>query len=271
MLESIKVIYHQVIEALAEGGVMNIFRSRVFWNRQATPAVMELSTFNLPPTGFLQNTDFQFVEITMKGLQTGKWFFAISSRGVKALRNLKLGRRGFAITDDSIVVGDVWCLTPHKNGKRITHPDLKMLGIICEKDDAYAFDMFVAPGYRGKNLAVPLMKLLHATLKMEGCARVYGYYWNDNIPALWMHRILRFKELPKRRISRFFFLEKSKAVGSTESAYPKVKDSMAQQLHGKSRNSKEFSEPKETKNARQDSQQNKEIKIQSQQRGGENL
>jgi GNAT superfamily N-acetyltransferase len=237
MLESIKLIYHQVIEAFAEGGVRNIFRPRVFWNRLATPVVMELST-NLPLTGHLQNTDFQFVEITMEDLQAGRCSFAIPSRGIKALRNLKRGWCGFAITKDSTVVGDVWCVKPGKDGKRISHSDLKMLGIICEEGDAYAFDMFIAPEFRGKNLAVPLQKSLQATLKMEGCQRVYGNYWNDNLPALWMHRMLKFKELPKRRISRFFFLVKSKDAGSTKLSYQKAQNSLIQQPNGKSRNSK---------------------------------
>jgi GNAT superfamily N-acetyltransferase len=225
MLESIKVMYHQVIEAVEDGGMRNIFRPRVFWNRLATPAVMELSTSNLPLTSYLKSANFQFIEITMKDLQVGKWSFIIPSRGLKALRNLKRGWRGFAITTDSTVVGDVWCLTPRKYGKRIFHPDLKMLGIICKEEDAYAFDMFIAPVYRGKNLAVPIQKSLHATLKMEGCQRVYGYYWNDNLPALWTHRILKYKELPKRSVSRFFFIVISKAVDSTESSYQKVQKS----------------------------------------------
>jgi GNAT superfamily N-acetyltransferase len=221
MLESIKVVYHQVIEATAKGGVKNIIRPRVFWNRLATPAVMELSTSNLPLTGYLQDANFQFIELTMKDLQTGKWSFAIPSRGLKALRNLKRGWRGFAIVEDAIVVGDIWCLTPRKDEKCIFHPDLKMLGITCEEGDAYAFDMFIAPDYRGKNLAVPIQKLLHATLKKEGCPRVYGYYWNDNLPALWTHRILKYKELPKRCVSRFFIFVKSRAAGSPESSYQK--------------------------------------------------
>ena len=226
MFESIKLIYHQVIEVLAEGGVSDIFRPRVFRNRLATPVVMELSTSNLPLTGHLHSTDYQFVEIKIMDLQAGKWSFAIPSRGLKALRNLKKGFRGFAVTEDSTVVGDVWCLTPHKDGKRIFHPDLEMLGITCEEGDAYAFDMFIAREHRGKNLAVPLQKSLQTVLKMEGCQKVYGYYWNDNLPALWMHRILKFKELPKRRVSRFFFLVKSKGTGSTESSYQETQNGL---------------------------------------------
>jgi GNAT superfamily N-acetyltransferase len=226
MFESIKVIVHQVTEALAEGGVRNVFRSRVFWNRLATPVAMDLLASNFPLMGNLRGIDFQFTEITMEDLRAGKWLFAVPSRGLKAFRNLKKGFRSFAVTKDSIVVGDVWCIAPRKDRKRISHIDLKMLGIICGEMDAYAFDMFIATAYRGKNLAVPLQRSLQSTLKMEGCQRVYGYYWNDNLPALWMHRMLKFKELPKRSVSRFFFLYRSKAIGSTESASQKVHNTL---------------------------------------------
>lgn len=209
MLTSIKIVFHQVIEALAEDGVKGVLRPRVFWNRCAIPVEMDLLTANLLPAGQLSNPEFRFVEITIDDLQAGKWNFAVPSRGVKAVRNLRRGYRGFVAAKDSIIVGDLWCITPRKDGKPIYHPDLRMLDIVCGAGDAYAFDMFIPSTYRGKNLAVPLQKKLQSALKTEGCPRVYGYYWEDNLPALWMHRMLKFKELPKRRVSRFFFLLKS--------------------------------------------------------------
>lgn len=222
MLDFAKLIYHQVIEALAQGGVRNVFHPRVFWNRVATPVVMELSTFSLSPTSDQQSTNFQFVEIKLEDLKAGKWFFATPSRRVKALQNLKKDLRCFAIVDVSTVVGDVWCITPSSDSERISHADLEMLGINSEAGDVYAFDMLIVPLYRGKNLAVPLQKALHAALKAEGYLRVYGFYWNDNLPALWMHRMLKYKELPKRLVSRFFFLLRSKAVDSDKAAYQKL-------------------------------------------------
>jgi GNAT superfamily N-acetyltransferase len=213
MLESIKLVYYQMFEALAEGGLRAIFHPRIFWNRLATPCVMELSTSNFPLSGHPQSTNFQFVEIDLKDLQAKKWSFATASRELKALRNLKKGFRCFAITEDFTVVGDTWCLIPHEGGEYISHPDLEMMGIRCEKGDAYEFDMFLTPAYRGKNLAMPFQKFVMAKIKMEGCQNLYDFYWNDNMPSLWMHRMLRFKELPKRRISRFFFLQSSKGLG----------------------------------------------------------
>lgn len=200
----ILMIDYQIREAFTEGGLQNLFSKRVFWHRTATPTVMDLTT--LPAFGGLEGSDYHFIELTLEGLRMGQWSFMASSRRFKTPGNLKKGWRGFAVVKDSIVLGDVWCITPRERGKSVIHPDIDMLGIRCGEKDAYAFDMFFDRAYRGKNLAVPLQRFLQSTLKTEGYEKVYGFYWDDNLPALWMHRMLKFKELPKRRVSRFFFL-----------------------------------------------------------------
>jgi hypothetical protein len=210
MFEWILKIYYQIREALAEGGWRNLIRRRVFWQRTATPVEMDLST--LPAFRGLEGSDYEFIELTLGDLRAGKWFFTEPSRRFKAPGNLKKGWRGFILIKGSIVVGDIWCITPRKGENSVSHPDIEMLGIRCGERDGYAFDMLIDPAYRGKNLAVPLQRFLQSTLKMEGYERVYGFYWDDNLPALWMHRMLKFKELPKRRLSRFFFLQSAQTL-----------------------------------------------------------
>ncbi len=205
MFEWILMTYYQIPEALAAGGLSNLIRKRVFWQRMAIPGEMDLST--LPAFGDLEGSDYQFNELKLEGLRAGKWSFTEPSRRFKAPGNLKKGWRGFVLVKGSTVVGDIWRITPREGGNSVTHPDLDMLGISCGEREAYAFDMFIDSAYRGKNLAVPLQRSLHSTLKIEGYEKVYGFYWGDNLPALWMHRMLKFKELPKRRVSHFFFLQ----------------------------------------------------------------
>jgi len=205
MFEWVLRTYYQIPEALAEGGLSNVIRKRVFWQRMAIPVEMDLST--LPPFGDLEGSDYQIDELKLEGLRAGKWSFTEPSRRFKAPGNLTKGWRGFVLVKGSTVVGDIWCITPREGGNSVTHPDLDMLGISCGEREAYAFDMFIDSAYRGKNLAIPLQRSLHSTLKIEGYEKVYGFYWDDNVPALWMHRMLKFKELPKRRVSRFFFLQ----------------------------------------------------------------
>lgn len=217
MLEMIMSYYHQIREILTRGSMKDIIRKRVFRQRIATPAEMDLST--LPPPGdSLKDFDYQFVELTMEKLRAGKLSFAVSSRRFKAFHNLKKGLRGFALVKDSSILGDLWCTAPTDVESCVTHPDLKMLGIQCKAGEAYAFDMLIDPTYRGKNLAVPLQRFLQSTLKKEGLQKVYGFYWDDNLPALWMHRMLKFKELPKRRVTRFFFIQYAKFLSQKDTS-----------------------------------------------------
>jgi len=194
--------YHMAKEALATGELEALAKRQISWNRLLTPVEMDLSV-PLSDSKELTRHGLQFVELHASGLQTGNWIFSVKSRGVKALYKIKRGCRGFAFARDNLVVGDVWCVFS-KDGKSASHPDLKMLGLTCEEGEAYAFDMLIDPAYRGKNLAVPLQRALQHTLKNEGFIKVYGFFYDDNLPALWMHRMLKYKELPKRQVSRFF-------------------------------------------------------------------
>lgn len=212
VFESILVAWYQVREAFVEGGAKNVLRQRFFWKRKATPVVLELRAAAPSPVRFLRDFSYEFVEIKPDHLRDKKWSFLTVSRGMKASRNIRKGWRGFALTLRNQVVGDVWCVTPLGNETPIRHSDLGMLGITCGKNDAYAFDMYISPEHRHENIAGPFHRSLHNHLKAEGCHRIYGYYWDDNLSALWMHRIIRFRELPKRQITRFLFFIKSDRV-----------------------------------------------------------
>jgi GNAT superfamily N-acetyltransferase len=202
--------YYMAKEASATGELGALFKRQVCRNRLVTPVEMDL-TAPLPEGGLPANSEFRFVELDPGDIRAGKWTFSIRSRGIKALRNIKREMRGFALVREDKIIGDVWCVVP-LSGKPANHPDLTMLGLICKDGEAYAFDMLIDPTYRGKNLAVPFQRNIQRTLKDEGFVKVYGAYYDDNLPALWMHRMLRFKELPKRKVSRFFIFSKADNV-----------------------------------------------------------
>lgn len=223
MLTKIKLVFSRIREILAEGNLWNLFHTRMFRNKIATPVEMDLTT--LPPqTNITQDIEYKFIELKLPDLQSDKLEFPISSRRLKAMQNLKKGWRSFAVIKDNTVVGDVWCIPFRRELEKYIHPDLKMLGIHLGEGEAYAFDMLIHPTYRGKNLTAPLHKYLQLTLKNEGYKKVYGYYWNDNLPALWMHRMLKFHELQKRRVSLYFFIMHSSLVDQTASHFQDSKE-----------------------------------------------
>lgn len=207
MLDYFVLGYYMATEALTSGELPALLKRQVSWNRLLTPVEMDLTT--LPQDAMAPvNSGLRFVELLMEDLQAGKWKFSVRSRGVKAVYKLKRGIRGFALVQDSLVIGDVWCVTS-RDGKPASHPDLETLGLTCGDREAYGFDMLIDPSYRGKNLAVPIQRALQRTLKEEGFLKVYGAFYDDNLPALWMHRMLKYKELPKRQVTRFFVFNRS--------------------------------------------------------------
>jgi GNAT superfamily N-acetyltransferase len=157
-----------------------------------------------------KNPDYQFIEVKLEDLTNKTWFFAVPSRKYKSLRYLKKGVRNFAVAEGKTIVGDVWCTTTDSEGHPIPHDDAYIMGIFCNEWEIYAMGMFIDPAYRGKNLAAPLQRFLQSTLKDEGYTKVYGFYWQDNIDAFLMHRMLKFKELPLRQVSRFFMFTQAK-------------------------------------------------------------
>ncbi len=199
--------YYMASEAMASGELLALFKRQISWNRLLTPVEMDLSV-SLSDGKGLGNPELRFVELSMDDIRAERWIFSVRSRGVKAVYKLRRGMRGFALVQGDVVIGDVWCVFS-RGGKPASHPDLQTLGISCGYREVYAFDMLIDPSYRGKNLAVPLQRALQRALKEEGYLKVYGSFYDDNLPALWMHRMLKYKELPKREVSRFFVFNRS--------------------------------------------------------------
>lgn len=208
MFDYFILAYHMAKDALDTGEFKALLKRQISLNREMTPVEMDL-TIPLPEGALPENSELRFTELVINDIQSGKWKFSVRSRGEKALHKLKRGMRGFAFVQNNIVVGDVWCVFP-QDGKPASHPDLKTLDLTCRAGEVYAFDMLIDPAYRGRNLAVPLQRALQHTLKSEGFVKVYGAFYNDNLPALWMHRMLKYKELPKRQVSRFLIFTRSR-------------------------------------------------------------
>jgi len=200
MFSYLMMMFHQVLECIRGERFSDLVRKRIYKDRVLVPAEMDLIG-EIPFFGH-KNQNYQFVEVRLEDLENKKFTYAIPSRYYKALRNLKKGFRNFAILTCGVVVGDVWSTATEPCGKPYPHGDAYITGLCCEEWEIYAFDMAIESSFRGKNLAVPLQRFLQSTLKGEGYKKVYGYYWEDNLSALWMHRLLKFKEYPKRQVTR---------------------------------------------------------------------
>ena len=208
VFESMLLSMYLFREAVNQKEILHLFHEHVFFARVVIPVTIDLAALNDQQNPF-QNSNYQFVEINLSDLRDRNLSFSIRSRYFKAMRNIKKGLRGFILLNNDTVISDIWCVVPQIRNLPVRYPDLDMLGITCTDGDIYALDMFIDPAYRGKKLAVPIHQSLQLTLKREGWRRIYAYYYEDNISSKWMHFMLKFKELPKLRVSRFFFIIKT--------------------------------------------------------------
>jgi GNAT superfamily N-acetyltransferase len=122
------------------------------------------------------------------------------SRGIKARCYLKRGYRGIAFVRNGEHLGDLWFVQPDPDFRGVRHPDLRCLRIRLSPDSAYGFDMFLQPAFRGKGLAAPLMAAGFSRLRDAGIKTMVGFYDADNLPALWMHKMLSFQEIDRRKV-----------------------------------------------------------------------
>lgn len=196
--------------------VYYFFRNRIFINKVAVTVEKDLSAL-VPLSGSPVEHGPRLVEITPESLQEGNahraLLYPVSSkaenRHAKAIAYLNRGYRGFALARGRHVCGDIWYVSRsglRDDGKEALHPDLEWLHIQCGHNEVYAFDMHVYPEQRGKNLAVLLQNGALHEMKKKGFTKAFGYYWADYIPALWVHRTLRWKEVSRIKVSRVFFI-----------------------------------------------------------------
>jgi GNAT superfamily N-acetyltransferase len=181
---------------------------QVFVARVVVPVRFDLANVS-DQQSYLSKLGYRFTEINIDDLRRTKWNFSVRSRYFNAIKYLKRGLRGFVLTKDNEVIGDIWCIAPHNQNVPIRYAELDLLGITCVKRDAYALGIFLNPDHRGKNLAVPIHQALQATLKREGWQRIYAYYYEDNIPSRWMHFMLKCEVMPEIKLSRFFGIIKT--------------------------------------------------------------
>src|SRR6185369_5157471 len=72
------------------------------------------------------------------------------SRRLKFASNMRAGYYAYAVASNGRIIGDIWCAAPGRVKNFPIHPDLSWLAIQCKESEAYMFDMYVAPDFRGK-------------------------------------------------------------------------------------------------------------------------
>jgi len=133
------------------------------------------------------------------------------SRQLRVKPYFAKGYRCFALIKDNKVIGDIWYEKPMARGLW-THQDIVRLHIAPGMMDVYAFDMFVSPAERGKDITTAFMGEVLCHLRDAGYSNAYGCFRATNIPALWIHRLIGYKELPRVEFRRYLVIKTSRFV-----------------------------------------------------------
>jgi hypothetical protein len=183
MLENVIVNYHQVHEAWSRGGLKDVLRPRVFFNRIATPAEMDLSRPIAHPADLLENSAYRFVELKLEDLLAGKWSFAVAP--ILQALPIRKGWRNFAGRARRSSVSGVIVST---SGNIVAHPDLRSRNQ-CKEKEVYAFVLMRL------NIVARTLPFRSSVLTFSD----FGKSWfllDDNLPALADAHMLKYKELP---------------------------------------------------------------------------
>lgn len=214
MLTSTRIRWHQFLELAREKSAAEAFRKAigccVRLNRIVVPVYLDLSAVKQPRSE--QAPSFEFLVLDRENAATLSGMNRVCSRRLKGTYNTASGYYAYAVASEGTIIGDIWCASPRNiEGCRL-HPDLDWLGITCGANEAYLFDMYVTPGSRGKVASGYLLAHALNHLKGLGLERVYGFYEKENLPALWMHRLFGYRELPNRKVSCVLHYKRSEEV-----------------------------------------------------------
>jgi GNAT superfamily N-acetyltransferase len=213
MFKKLKILTKDALKAIKVDIMYYFLREVIYINKVAITVERDLLSL-MPEKDSPEQYGVKLITIASKSLiQNEKTHDALiyldHERKAKAMVYLDKGYRGVALVSGKEVIGDIWYtnVVNHTNG--VVHPDLKWLKMKCGNKDAYAFDMYLHPGKRGKNLANLLQNRALHEIRENGYVRALGYYWAKNIPALWVHRTLQWKELRRVKVTRFLSLRYS--------------------------------------------------------------
>ncbi len=206
MLNRLIIRCRQFAEMVESDGLWPTCKRCVYECQEAVPVVKDLSSLNGQKASVCGN-NCRIIEIDQKLIAACKLRYPLKSRAEKAEANLKKGLRSFALVENNQILADVWCFDkPAVPGEK-KHRDLKLFGIDLQPGEVYLFDLFLASEKRGKATATTFMQGVLHQLKERGVNRAYGYFVKSNTPALWVHRLLGYQELPVFTIKRYGVFE----------------------------------------------------------------
>ena len=208
MLSLLRIKYLQFLEHAREKGCFSALAYTFYKYEEAVPVEKDLAT--LKPLPESSETDLRLLELGPENFAGHSLVYPLPSRRERVERYFDRGYRALAMVRGNEVVADLWYVTRQNARTREIHPNVRCFRIDLGPDMAYMFDMHFLPGQRGGGAATYFMGSALHHLRGRGITRAYGYFSAHNTPALWVHRLLGWRELPRFELRRFFLYENAR-------------------------------------------------------------
>jgi hypothetical protein len=203
--ETFRYQYENFKELMKRGGFKSALHESVYFNREMVLVERDLTK---PLPRIKQDFDISLI-LLGKGSSSRIDELNFSSK-VRYLKGRAYSRRGFSaffgVIGSKVIAEQWWTSSSHIRDK-IIHQDLKWIELQLKEDEIYAFDLFVAPEYRGTPTTNKFAVAYMNEMRKAGYSKLFGGYFRDNIPSAWFHRTFSFGEIRKVKRHRFFLLE----------------------------------------------------------------
>jgi GNAT superfamily N-acetyltransferase len=215
MRRMLKVRWHQFREHGREHGLREAVSRALVRDEEAVPVVKELSTLK-PLTRDLTHEGYRIVHVDGPDELDPSLGYSLRSRYERAqLFVRERGYQSILLVEGTRIIGDMWFAAPGHSRVDGVHPHARWFGFDMT-DAAYMFDTHVETDRRSKGLSTLFWSTALHHMRERGFRRVYGYFDANNTPALWVHRLLGYEELPRFRVRRTLLVERAVSLDGPE-------------------------------------------------------
>ncbi len=207
LLLLLHIKYLQFLEHREKEGFLSALRLSLYKKEELVPVVRDLGALG-PPGDALKNAGLQVEEFGPRDVGWTNAVFPLPSRNKRAFRYLNMGYRAFVLRRGDRIIGDLWYVP---QGSSVRHRHMDWFHFDSCPEAVYMFDMHVQENERGKSVTTHFLRCVLNKLKEKGVEKAYGCFVADNVPALWVHRVVGYEELPRVLSKRFFLFETARA------------------------------------------------------------
>jgi len=207
MLSLLRTKYFQFMEHGRQEGFLSACKITLYKYEEMVPTVKDLATLRplLP-----------ILDLGPENFYSQALDYPLRSRRERTENYFRRGYRVFVMVQDGRVVGDLWYVTRQTAKTQSIHPHVVWFGLDLADDEVYVFDLQVNIDQRGGGLTTHFHGRILEILRERGFRKAYGCFVAANIPALWMHRLIGYRELPRCIVRRFFLYEVARPKPESE-------------------------------------------------------